>query len=286
MQARFRAAEEQAGPVILDTAGRLHIDDEMMAELREMKERVNPDQIYLVADAMTGQDAVTSALEFNRQLDYDGVILTKLDGDARGGAALSIKAVTGRPIKFVGVGEKLDRFEPFHPERMADRILGMGDVVGLVEKAQKAIEEEDARQLEEKLRKAKFDLEDFRKQIQMLKRMGPLREILGHLPLIGSKLDQMEFDESEVAHVEAIINSMTPEERARPEIITAGRRRRIAAGSGTDPVVVNQLLKQFKQMKKLMRRVSRGDMESFMDAMPQDVSQMGGPRGRRRGRRK
>ncbi len=286
MQARFRAAEEQAGPVILDTAGRLHIDDEMMAELREMKERVNPDQIYLVADAMTGQDAVTSALEFNRQLDYDGVILTKLDGDARGGAALSIKAVTGRPIKFVGLGEKLDRFEPFHPERMADRILGMGDVAGLVEKAQKAIEEEDARQLEEKLRKAKFDLEDFRKQIQMLKRMGPLREILGHLPLIGSKLDQMEFDESEVAHVEAIINSMTPEERARPEIITAGRRRRIAAGSGTDPVVVNQLLKQFKQMKKLMRRVSRGDMESFMDAMPQDVSQMGGPRGRRRGRRK
>ncbi|MFO8006932.1 MAG: signal recognition particle protein [Candidatus Brocadiia bacterium] len=286
MQARFQAAEQSAGPVILDTAGRLHIDDEMMAELSEMKERVKPDQIYLVADAMTGQDAVTSALEFNRQLDYDGVILTKLDGDARGGAALSIKAVTGRPIKFVGLGEKLDRFEPFHPERMADRILGMGDVAGLVEKAQKAIEEEDAQQLEEKLRKAKFDLEDFRKQIQMLKRMGPLREILGHLPFVGAKLDQIDFDESEVAHVEAIINSMTPQERARPEIITAGRRRRIARGSGTDPVVVNQLLKQFKQMKKVMRRVSRGDMDSFMDAMPQDFGQMGGPGGRHKGRRK
>ncbi len=277
MKARFEAAEKEMGPVILDTAGRLHIDDEMMGELREMKSRVNPDQIYLVADAMTGQDAVNSALEFNRQLEFDGIILTKLDGDARGGAALSIKAVTGKPVKFVGLGEKLDRFEEFHPDRMADRILGMGDVVGLVEKAQEAIEDEDARELEERLRKAKFDLEDFRKQIQMVKRMGPLREIMGHLPFIGSKLDQLDFDESQVNKVEAIINSMTPRERERPEIINSSRRVRIAEGSGTDPVMVNQLLKQFKQMKKVMRKMSRGNVEAFADALPPGFDQMAGP---------
>ncbi len=284
MQARFRATEEDVGPVIVDTAGRLHIDEEMMGELREIKKRIKPDQIYLVADAMTGQDAVNSALEFNRHLEFDGVILTKLDGDARGGAALSIKAVTGKPIKFVGLGEKLDRFEPFHPDRMADRILGMGDVVGLVEKAQKVIEEEDARALEEKLRRAEFDLEDFRQQIRTLRRMGPLRDILGHLPFIGSKLDQLEFDEKEIGHVEAIINSMTPEERARPAIITASRRHRIAKGSGTDPVTVNRLLKQFKQMKKIMRKMGQGDMDSLMDSMPGGMDQM--PEGFRPGDRR
>jgi signal recognition particle subunit SRP54 len=292
MKARFQAAEERMGPVILDTAGRLHIDDEMMAELREIKEKVKPDQVYLVADAMTGQDAVNSALEFNRYLEFDGIILTKLDGDARGGAALSMKAVTGKPIKFVGLGEKLDRFEAFHPDRMADRIVGMGDVKGLVEKAEKAIEEEDARELEEKLRRAKFDLEDFRKQIQMLRRMGPLRDILGHLPFVGSRLDQIEFDDSQVNRVEAIINSMTGEERARPQIIDASRRARIARGSGTDPVMVNQLLKQFKQMKKVMRKVSKGDMGAFLDAMPDGLDQMPGQPpggfpggGRRKGKR-
>jgi signal recognition particle subunit SRP54 len=280
IQARFHAAENNLGPVILDTAGRLHIDEPMMEELRDIKARTKPDQIYLVADAMTGQDAVTSALEFNRSLEYDGVILTKLDGDARGGAALSIKAVTGKPVKFVGLGEKLDKFEPFHPDRMADRILGMGDVVGLVEKAQQAIEEEDAEALEEKIRKARFDLEDFRKQIQMVRRMGPLREILGHLPFFGSKLEQLDFDEKQVDHVEAIINSMTPEERERPEIIGASRRKRIADGSGSDPVTVNQLLKQFRQMKKMMRKLSRGNMDSLEDMMPPGMGQFGsGPPG-------
>jgi len=221
MKARFKAAQEGLGPIIIDTAGRLHIDEQMMDELRDLKARLKPDQTYLVADAMTGQDAVTSAAEFNRSIELDGIILTKLDGDARGGAALSIKAVTGKPIKFVGLGEKLDRFEPFYPERMAERILGMGDVAGLVEKAQKAIEQEDAEKLEEKLRKATFDLEDFRQQILMIKRMGPLRDILGHLPFIGSKLEQLEIDERQVDRIEAVINSMTPQERHNPDVINA-----------------------------------------------------------------
>jgi len=292
MRARFEAAQKDLGPVILDTGGRLHIDGEMMAELRELKARVRPDQIYLVADAMTGQDAVNSALEFNRSLEFDGVILTKLDGDARGGAALSIKAVTGKPIKFVGLGEKLDKFEPFYPDRMADRIVGMGDVVGLVERAQAALEEEDAHELEEKLRRATFDLEDFRRQIHILRRMGSLRDLLGHLPFIGSKLAQIEeFDDKQVDRIEAIINSMTPEERSTPEVISASRRQRIARGSGSEPVVVNQLLKQFKQMKKVMRKVSRGDMDALMQAMPAGLDQLpgGGPpgvAGRRKSKRK
>jgi len=268
MQARFYAAENKMGPVILDTAGRLHVDEPMMEELREIKSRLKPDQIYLVADAMTGQDAVASAATFNRQLEFDGVILTKLDGDARGGAALSVKAVTGKPIKFAGLGEKLDRFEPFHPDRMADRILGMGDVVGLVEKAEQAVDEEDARRLEEKLRRNTFDLEDFRQQIGMIRRMGPIRDILGHLPFIGQKLEGIEFDEVQVDRVEAIINSMTPGERASPAIISASRRQRIAQGSGSDPVMVNQLLKQFRQMKKMLRKVSRGDVDALMESMP------------------
>ncbi len=287
MKARFHAVENHLGPLILDTAGRLHVDEAMMQELREIKERTRPDQIYLVADAMTGQDAVTSASEFDRQLAFDGMILTKLDGDARGGAALSVKAVTGKPIKFVGLGEKLDKFEPFHPDRMADRILGMGDVVGLVERAQQAIEQEDAEKLEEKLRRATFDLEDFRQQINMVRRMGSMREILSHLPFFGSKLDQVDFDEKQIDHIEAIINSMTPQERARPEMIGASRRQRIALGSGSDPVTVNQLLKQFRQMKKLMRKLSRGDMDSMMDMMPPGMDALSGtPAGRHKRRRK
>jgi signal recognition particle subunit SRP54 len=274
MKGRFEAAEKGLGPVIIDTAGRLHIDEDMMEELRLIGTRVKPDQIYLVADAMTGQDAVNSALEFNRSLEFDGVILTKLDGDARGGAALSIKAVTGKPIKFVGLGEKMDRFEPFYPDRMADRILGMGDVVGLVEKAQKAIEEEEAQKLEEKLRKATFDLEDFRGQIQAIRKMGPLRELMGHLPFIGSKLGELEFDESAINRIEAIINSMTIEERRLPELIGASRRKRIAVGSGTEPTMVNQLLKQFGQMKKVMRKVSRGDMEGVFGSIPGVMDQL------------
>jgi signal recognition particle subunit SRP54 len=271
MQARSKAREQHCSPLILDTGGRLHIDEDMMAELRRIKDTVRPDQIYLVADARAGQDAVVSAEAFNRQVEFDGVILTNLDGDARGGAALSIKAVTGKPIKFVGIGEKMDRFEPFYPERMADRILGMGDVVTLVEKAQEAIEEEDAHLLEEKLRRASFDLEDFRKQIRMLRKMGPLRDIMGYLPFVGNKLEGLEFDEKQVDRVEAIINSMTPEERGRPEIVAASRRNRIARGSGTGPSDVNQLLKQFKQMKKLVRKVTRGDMGALVDSLPEQM---------------
>ncbi len=289
MKARFEASEKGLGPVILDTAGRLHIDEEMMEELRQLKARTRPDQIYLVADAMTGQDAVNSALEFNRSLEFDGVILTKLDGDARGGAALSVKAVTGKPIKFVGLGEKLDKFEPFYPERMADRILGMGDVVGLVEMAQQAIEEEDAQRLEEKLRRATFDLEDFRQQIGTLRKMGPIRDILGHLPFIGSKLEQLEgVDDRQVDHIEAMINSMTAAERKSPELINASRRQRIARGSGSDPVMVNQLLKQFKQMKKVMRKLSRGNMDALLDIAPAGLDQMPGamPRGGSQRKRK
>ena len=293
MQARRQAARQGLGPVILDTAGRLHIDREMMGELKKIKKRVKPDEIYLVADAMTGQDAVASATEFNRYLEFDGVILAKLDGDARGGAALSIKAVTGKPIKFVGLGEKLDKFEPFHPDRMADRILGMGDVVGLVEKAEQAIEEEEARQLEEKLRRNTFDLDDFRKQIRMLRRMGPLREVLSHLPFFGANMGDVEFDESQVSRVEAIISSMTAAERTMPAMIGASRRRRIAQGSGTEPVMVNQLLKQFKQMRKLLRKVSKGNVDALMEALPAGMQPPGPGAGtrakagsRRRRRRK
>jgi signal recognition particle subunit SRP54 len=289
MHARREAARKDLGPVILDTAGRLHVDEPMMEELCEIKARLKPDQIYLVADAMTGQDAVASAAEFNRHLEFDGAILTKLDGDARGGAALSIKAVTGKPIKFVGLGERLDRFEPFHPSRMADRILGMGDVVGLVEKAQGAIDAEDAARLEEKLRRNTFDLEDFRKQIHTLRRMGPIRDVMGHLPFIGSRLEGLEFDESQVNHVEAIINSMTAQERASPEIISASRRERIAAGSGSDPVAVNQLLKQFRQMRKMLRKLSRGNLDSFTDMLPpglEDGAEMAPVRGGRAKSRK
>ncbi len=276
MKARFHAAENGLGPVILDTAGRMHIDEGMMEQLRDLKAKVRPDQIYLVADAMTGQDAVNSALEFNRSVEFDGVILTKLDGDASGGAALSIKAVTGKPIKFVGLGEKLDKFEPFYPDRMADRILGMGDVVGLVEKAQAAIDEEDAQKLQEKLRRATFDLEDFRKQLRTIRKMGSLRELFGHLPFIGSKLDQVEFDDSELDHVEAIINSMTRQERANPDVIGASRRQRIADGSGSEAVMVNQLLKQFKQMRKVMRKLSKGNVDALMDVMPAGFEEMAG----------
>ena len=277
MKGLLQVNKQHRNPLILDTGGRLHINEEMMGELRELKARTQPDQIYLVADARAGQDAVVSAKEFNKQLEFDSVILTNLDGDARGGAALSIKAVTGKQIKFVGVGEKMDKFEPFYPDRMADRILGMGDVVSLVEKAEEAIEEEDARAMEEKLRKAQFDLEDFRKQIKMIRNMGPLREIMSYLPGVGSQLDGLEFDEKEIDRVEAIISSMTPDERHKPQLINASRRNRIAAGSGTEPVAVNRLLKQFKMMRKMMRKVARGgDLGSLPDNLPDQLTGGGG----------
>jgi len=275
LKARMEAAKQNRSPLILDTGGRLHIDEEMMGELEELKKRAKPDQIYLVADARTGQDAVTSAREFNKRIEYDAVVLTNLDGDARGGAALSIKAVTGKPVKFVGVGEKMDKFEPFYPERMADRILGMGDVVTLVEKAEKAIESEDAEAMEQKLRKAQFDLEDFRKQLRMIRNMGPMKEIMSYIPFIGNKMDGLDFDESELDKIEAIINSMTTEERARPQLINAGRRNRIAEGSGNRAVEVNKLLKQFRQMKKVMKKVSRGGAD-IEDALPDQLTAPGG----------
>lgn len=246
------AASSGNDVIILDTAGRLHIDEALMAELREIRKRVKPQEIFFVADAMTGQDAVNSAKEFNEQLEITGVVLTKMDGDARGGAALSVRAVTGKPIKFVGVGEKLDKLEEFHPDRIASRILGMGDVVSLVEKAQATISEEEALKMQEKLLKEKFTLGDFLTQLQQLKRMGGIRDLLGMIPGLGSKLKGVDVDEGGVVKIEAMIQSMTPGERNFPEMIDGSRRLRIARGSGRSVHDVNDLLKQFKQMQKMV----------------------------------
>ncbi|MDA8233227.1 MAG: signal recognition particle protein [Clostridia bacterium] len=243
--------------VIIDTAGRLHINEELMDELKNIKAAVNPHEILLVVDAMTGQDAVTVADSFNKELEIDGVILTKLDGDTRGGAALSVKAVTGKPIKFAGMGEKLDALEPFHPDRMASRILGMGDVLSLIEKAQANIDQEQAEKLQKKLRTADFNLEDFLDQMQQMKKLGPLEQILGMIPgLGGKKLKELkdQIDEKEMAHIEAIIKSMTTEERRNPEIIKGSRRKRIAQGSGTKVQDVNKLLKQFEQTREMFKQ--------------------------------
>jgi len=226
-----------------------------MDEARAIAKAVQPHQVYLVCDAMTGQDAVTSAKEFNAALELSGVILTKLDGDARGGAALSVKAVTGKPIKFVGVGEKLDRLEEFHPDRMANRILGMGDVVSLVEKAQAAVDAEEAARMQEKLARAEFGLDDFLQQIKQMRRMGPLKEILAMVPGMGSALKDLPVDEKELDQTEAIIHSMTPRERARPDVIDAPRRRRIARGSGMDPQDVAGLVKSFGQVRQMVQQM-------------------------------
>ncbi|MDZ7261083.1 MAG: signal recognition particle protein [candidate division KSB1 bacterium] len=243
---------------ILDTAGRLHIDQELMEELSEIKAKTHPHEILFVADGMTGQDAVNTASEFLKWLDFDGVVLTKMDGDARGGAALSIRAVTGKPIKFISVGEKFDALEKFYPDRMASRILGMGDVVSLVEKAQQAVDQEAAERLEKKLRKQEFTLEDFYDQLQQIKKMGPLDQLLGMIPGLGGKaLQGLQVDERSIIKIEAMINSMTPEERRRPQIIDGSRRKRIAKGSGTTVQDLNQLLKQFQMMQKMMKNMSR-----------------------------
>lgn len=249
--------------VIVDTAGRMHIDEEMMKEVEMVKEAIKPNEILFVVDAMTGQEAVNVAKEFNDRLNFDGVVLTKLDGDARGGAALSIKAVTGKPIKFVSTGEKLDAIEPFYPDRMASRILGMGDIITLVEKAQKQVDEEKAKKLEEKLKKNQFTLEDFREQIREIRKMGPLKEILSMIPGLGSSLRSVDIDEKELIKIEAIINSMTPEERRKPQIINASRKRRIAMGSGTTVQDVNRLLRQFEEMQKLLKQLNRGKFKGL-----------------------
>jgi len=259
VEARMAAGRQGADLLIIDTAGRLHIDEELMAELARVKEKMMPQEILLVADAMTGQDAVNVAKRFNEVLDITGVILTKMEGDARGGAALSIRAVTDKPIKFIGVGEKIEALEPFFPDRMASRILGMGDVLTLIEKAQEGFDRKEAEKLEKKLRKAEFDFEDFLTQLRQIKKLGSLEQILGMLPGMGQlkKVKQLKPDERELVKVEAIINSMTKEERRNYKIINGSRRRRIARGSGTSVQDVNRLIKNFAQMKKMMERFSK-----------------------------
>lgn len=269
-----QARDQGRSVVILDTAGRLHIDEEMMAEVVEVRRRTSPQEVLLVADAMTGQDAVRVAEEFNSKVGLTGLVLTKVDGDARGGAALSMRSVTGVPIKFLGVGEKLDALEPFHPDRLASRILGMGDVLSLIEKAQEAFDQKQAQALEKKLRTATFDLEDFLNQMQQIKKMGPLTQLLEMIPGMGSALKNVPaqaLDDKALKRVEAMIYSMTKEERRHPEIIDGSRRRRIARGSGVQPHDVNQLLNQFRQMQKMVKQMTAmkgGKLPRGMPKMP------------------
>ena len=258
-----QAKRDRRDALIVDTSGRLHIDEELMKELAEIKKRTKPHNVLLVVDAMTGQDAVNVAEQFAETANFDGVILSKLDGDSRGGAALSVKAVTGKPILYASTGEKLGDFERFHPDRMAQRILGMGDVMTLVEKAERQMDERQAADLERKIRKEQFTLDDFLQQMQQVRNMGPLGSLLKMMPGIGSQLGSLNVDEKELDRLEAIIRSMTPEERANPKIIDGSRRRRIARGSGTNVQAVSQLVKQFAQMKKIMKQVARGKMPSL-----------------------
>ena len=256
------ALEQAAGKdvLIVDTAGRLHVDEELMDELVRIRKRVKPHNVLLVVDAMTGQEAVNVAEAFDEAVGLDGVILTKIDGDARGGAALSVKEVVGKPILFAGTGEKLDDFEPFHPDRMASRILGMGDMLTLIEKAEAAFDEEEAAKAEKKLRKGQFTLEDFLDQMQQVRKMGPLQNLVGMMPGLPKEARDAELDESQLGRIEAIIRSMTPEERRNPTVINGSRRLRIARGSGTSTQDVNGMLKQFKMVQQMMRSVAKGKM--------------------------
>lgn len=258
-QALEKARTDGFDVMLVDTAGRLHIDQELMQELRDLKALLSPQEILFVADAMTGQDAVTVADQFNKALEISGVMLTKLDGDARGGAALSIRAITDRPIKFVGVGEKLDQLEVFHPERMASRILGMGDVLSFIEKVEQSIDEKKAEELERKIREQTFTLEDFRDQLKQVREMGPLEQLLEMVPGVDKKaLKNLQVDEKEFVKMEAIINSMTPKERVHHKLINSKRKQRISKGSGTDIRDINKLLKQFEQARKLMKKLTGG----------------------------
>lgn len=257
------AKRQGADVLIVDTAGRLHIDEQLMEELQKIKAEVKPAEILLVVDSMTGQDAVNVAETFNQKLDITGVIITKLDGDTRGGAALSIKAVTGKPIKFVGSGEKMEDIEPFYPDRMASRILGMGDVLTLIEKAQEAFSEEEALKLQKKMKTNSFTLQDYLNQLESVKKMGGIGKLMSMVPGLGGKVNEDDIDESKIIKTKAIILSMTPEERNNPDIIKASRRKRIAAGSGTSIQDVNQLLKQFDMSKEMMRRVSKNGMRGM-----------------------
>jgi signal recognition particle subunit SRP54 len=271
VEAVEQARREGYEVVLIDTAGRLHIDELLMQELRRIRESVNPAEILYVADAMTGQDAVNVGAKFNELIGIDGVIMTKMDGDARGGAALSLRAVVGKPLKFVGVGEKMDALEVFHPERMANRILGMGDILSLVEKAQATIDEKTARQMQESLRKSEFTLEDFRNQLGQIKKMGPLKDMIGMIPGMGKikALKGMEPDDGELVKIAAIIDSMTKKERNNYLIIDGRRRKRIALGSGTTVQDVNRLLKNYIEIRKMMKKInSRGGVKALMRNFP------------------
>ncbi len=263
----LQAKEENANLIIIDTAGRLHIDETMMQELIDLKERIQPDEILFVADSMIGQDAVTTAAEFHEKLNFDGVILTKMDGDSRGGAALSIREVTGKPIKFIGVGEKLHALEKFHPDRLASRILGMGDILSLVEKAQENIDEKEAERLANKLQKEDFTLEDFKAQIKQIKKMGSIKSILKMMPGIGNKIGAIDIDENAFIKIEAIINSMTLRERNKPSILNGSRKLRIAKGCGKTVQEINAMLKQFQQMNQMMRQFRKVGFDKIAKGM-------------------
>src|SRR5437763_3233138 len=262
-----QARAEARDVLIVDTSGRLHVDDELMAELARIRKRIKPHDVLLVVDAMAGQDAVNVAEAFASAAEFDGVVLTKLDGDARGGAALSVKAVTGKPILYASTGEKLDAFERFHPDRMSQRILGMGDVMTLIEKVEKETDEERAKELERKMRENRFTLDDFLEQLQQIRKMGPLTGLLKMIPGMGAQMRGLNLDERELDRVQAIITSMTPYERAHPEVLNGSRRRRIAHGSGTTIQAVNQLVKQFGQMQKVMKQMSSGKMPNLQSLM-------------------
>jgi signal recognition particle subunit SRP54 len=261
------ARSKNKNVVIIDTAGRLAIDEAMMTEVANIKDAVNPQEILFVVDSMTGQDAVNTAKAFNDRLDFSGVVLTKLDGDTRGGAALSIKYTVNKPIKFISSGEKLDTLDVFYPERMAQRILGMGDITTLVEKAQAQFDEEQARKLEKKIRKNQFDFADFKQQLEQIKRMGNIKDLLGMIPGVGKAIKDIDISDDAFKGIEAIINSMTPEERANPDLIDGGRRKRIAKGSGKDIAEVNAFMKQFEQMREMMKMMNKMPMGRMMPGM-------------------
>ena len=267
--ARTAAQKEGCDTLLLDTAGRLHIDEALMEELRKIKDTVQPPEILLVADAMTGQDAVNIAQSFNEALDISGIVLTKMDGDARGGAALSIRAITDKPIKFAGIGEKLEDLEPFHPDRMASRILGMGDVLTFIEKAQSVVDEKDAAELEKKIRKSQFTLEDFRDQMVQIRKMGSLADLVSMIPGIGQakQLKNLNVNEKELVRIEAIINSMTLEERRKHTVLNGSRRKRIAKGSGTSVQDINRLIKNYTQTVKIMKKINKGGMRGLEKGM-------------------
>ena len=263
----LKAKAEGQDVVIVDTAGRLAVDEEMMQEIESLKNAITPDETLFVVDSMTGQDAVNTAKEFNDRLDFDGVVLTKLDGDTRGGAALSIRTVVTKPIKFVGTGEKMEAIDVFHPARMADRILGMGDIVSLVERAQEQFDEEEAKRLQKKIQKNKFDFDDFLGQIQQIKKMGNIKDLAAMIPGVGKQLKDIDIDDNAFKSIEAIIRSMTPKERQNPEILNQSRRMRIAKGSGTTVQEVNRLMKQFDQMRKMMKMVTGGGFGGMRNMM-------------------